>query len=411
MAKLTLAVISDLHIGHGARSKDLSPHFDAKQIDEKYLSTFIEFVRKEHIKANYLIIPGDITERAIPAEFKLASETIVKIAAAMEVPEGKILFVPGNHDKDWNALPLGEVDTTGVRAAQMYASLKNQDWIFERILRQSPYYMLSDPCMAIWDFDDMVVVGYNSAQHDNRDNPIHHGLVTNESLLWLDAKLQTLDLGAQKVKVFLVHHHPVQYSDHIPDVPDFSVMTNAENLLRLLCKFKFDLVVHGHKHMPHFNTQMININLPLAILGAGSFSYQLEISYNGHTGNQFHLLELADRDNESGCICGLLRNWSYLSGHGWKPSEKMHGIGVPHKIGFGMYTTPIMLKNILKPKIQSLLNKHNYAKWIDLVGQDEKLKYLQPEAIETVLREIGRELNVDYWGEKPDVAILLPRET
>jgi len=289
MTRLTLAVISDLHIGHSARSKDLSPHADAKQIDEKYLSTFIDFVRKEHIKADYLIIPGDITGRAIPEEFKLASETIVNIAAAMGVPDEKILFVPGNHDKDWNALPPGEVDTTGVRSAQMYAPLKHQDWIFERILRRSPYYMLSDPCMAIWDFDDLVVVGYNSAQHDNGNTPIHHGLVTNDSLAWLDAELQTRDLGAEKVKVFLVHHHPLQYSDHIPDVADFSVMTNAENLLKLLCKFKFDLVVHGHKHMPHFNTQMININLPLAILGAGSFSSQLDVSYNGHTSNQFHL--------------------------------------------------------------------------------------------------------------------------
>lgn len=405
MPNLTIAVISDLHIGHNARSKDLCPYPDTQQIDEKYLDKFSEFVQSENIQANYLIIPGDITGKAHPEEFQLASEAIVRIGAMLNVPEDKILFVPGNHDKDWNALPPGEEDTTGVRASQMYAPLSHQDWLFERILRRSPYYMLSDPCMAVWEFDDLLVVGYNSAQHDHRNAEIHHGLVVNASLDWLDSKLSTINTGSERIKLFLVHHHPIQYSDHLPDIPDFSVMTNAENLLNLLGKFKFDFLLHGHKHIPHFNTHVWNLNPPLVILGAGSFSNQLGASYNGHASNQFHLIEVEGRDNETACTYGLLKSWSYLSGHGWQQSKKNNGIC--HRIGFGTYTNPTILKNALRPIIQSRFTQCDFVKWSDLVSNDQKLGYLQPDGVVELLREIGMELGAEFFGDNPENAILL----
>lgn len=409
MPNLKLAVISDLHIGHNVRSKDLCPHADGKQTDEKYLSRFFQFIQSNNIQADYLIIPGDVTGKAHPEEFRLASETIIQIGSALGVSEEKILFAPGNHDKDWNALPPGEVDTTGVRAAQMYAPLKHDAWLFERILRRSPHYMLSDLCLAIWEFDNLIVVGYNSSRHDDRNAEIHHGLVTSESLEWLRNQLPAIDLGKQRTKVFLVHHHPIQYSDHIPDTPDFSVMANAENLLNLLGEFKFDLLLHGHKHMPHFNTHTINLNFPLVILGAGSFSCQLEMSYNGHVSNQFHLMEIEGRDDETECICGLLKSWSFLSGHGWKPSEKHDGI--LHQVGFGTYTTLPVLKKDLTPKIQTVLEHFGYMKWSDLASKDNKLGYLPPEYVIRLLQEIGKELGAECHGDNPNAAILLlPKE-
>lgn len=409
MANLKIAIISDLHIGHGVRSKDLCPHADTNRIDEKYLSKFLDFVKAEHIQANYLVIPGDITGKAHPEEFRLASEVLLQIGAALGVPEEKILFVPGNHDKNWNAIPPGESDATGVFAKQMYAPLQHDAWIFERAMRRSPHYMLSDNCLGIWTFDDLILVGYNSSHHDDRNAKVHHGLITESSLQWLDTQLQAMDLPKQKVKVFLVHHHPIQYSDHIPDVPDFSVMTNAENLLNLLNKFKFDLLLHGHKHMPHFKTQITNSSFPLVILGAGSFSYQLEWAYNQHASNQFHLLEIEGRDEDEECIFGLLRNWSYLSGHGWKASQKHDGI--LHQLGFGTYTSSAVLKKTLLPKIQALSQKTDYVRWHDLVSQENKLSYIHPECVMRLLKEIGGEIGAECHGEIPNTAILLlPRK-
>lgn len=404
MPKLYLAVISDLHIGHNARAKDLCPHDDYKGIKEKYVQKFINFIKSEHIKADYLIVPGDITGKAHPLEFELASEAIINIGNAFNIPEEKILFVPGNHDKDWSIPPPDEGDNTGIRVAQTYESLKKNNWIFDRILRRSSNYMLSEESLAIWNFDDLVVVGYNSSWHDNSIAKIHHGLIKEESLKLLDEILK-IDQLKQKVKVFLVHHHPIQYSNPIPDQSDHSIMTNAENLMTLLTKFKFDLLLHGHKHVPHFNTHNINSSFPLVILGAGSFSSQLDYSYNGHASNLFHLLEVDGRDNKTNCIYGTLNSWSFLTGHGWRPSSKHDGI-MPKK-PFGTHTTQFEIKNKLTPIIQTNFQISNYVRWIDLVGKDNELKYLPAECVCHVLKDIGEELGAEYLGDSPDNAMLL----
>lgn len=405
MANLKLAVISDLHIGYGARSKDLSPHADSNTVDEKYLSKFIKFLQTQSIRADYLIIPGDITGKAHPEEFQLASEVILNIAKGLGVREENILFVPGNHDKNWSVMPPGGRDSTGVLEAQMYAPLKHDAWIFERALRRSPHYMLSDNGLGIWEFENLILVGYNSSRHDNSSASVHHGLVSQESLQWLDAELQSKNLTAGKVKIFLVHHHPVLYSDPFPDEPDFSAMTNAENLLNLLHKYNFDLLLHGHKHMPHFRTLIENSSFPLVVLGAGSFSSLLGMPYHGHVSNQFHLLEIDGRDEEEGCIYGLLRNWSYLSGHGWKASQKHDGI--LDQIGFGVYTSPPALKRDLLPKINSRLKTIDYVRWTDMVSQEQRLSHIHPDCVMRLLQEIASEIGVELMGNNPGDAILL----
>ncbi len=405
MQKLRLAVISDLHIGKTARAKDLCPHADYIGVDEKYVNKFIDFINSENIKADYLIIPGDITGRADPLEFELASNVIIQIGNALNIPEEKFIFVPGNHDKDWNVLRPGEEDSTGVRTAQMYQSIKHDKWIFNRILERSDHCMLSENCLAIWKFDDLVVVGCNSSWHDNGNSRIHHGLVKEDSLSWLDRELTKIDSLNQKIKVFLVHHHPIQYSNHIPDQSDHSIMTNAGNLLDLLNKYKFDMLLHGHKHVPHFRGEVVNSGFPLIILGAGSFSCQLDYSYSGHASNLFHLLEVDGRDEKTNCISGCLKNWSFLCGHGWQPSSKHDGI--ISKIGFGTHTTPNEIKHKLLPIIQRILKKYDFVKWADLVDEIPEYEYLHPERISEVLKEIGADLNLDYFGSEPENAILL----
>lgn len=63
MKKLLLAVISDVHVGEGARAKDLcpanAPGRDTKP-DDKYIEKFVEFLKSKKIKADYLILPGTL---------------------------------------------------------------------------------------------------------------------------------------------------------------------------------------------------------------------------------------------------------------------------------------------------------------------------------------------------------------
>lgn len=408
MHKLYLAIISDLHIGRTARAKELCPHSDHKGIDEKYIKKFFKFIDEEGIKADYLILPGDITGKADPLEFELASTLITKIGDKLGLPDSKILFVPGNHDKDWSIFTPNEEDRTGVRAAQAYQSLKNENWIFDQILSGSDGDMLSESCFTIWDFEDLIVVGYNSSSHDEPDASPHYGLIREDSLALISRKLTDIDQLNKKIKIFLVHHHPIQYSNHIPDRPDHSIMTNSGNLMKLLRNYKFDLLLHGHKHIPHFTPQVIDSAFPLVIFGAGSFSSQLDYTYIGHANNLFHLLEIDGRDDETDCITGYLNNWSFLTGHGWKPSRESDGI-MP-KVGFGAHKNQNEMVKTLTPLICDSLQNSNYVKWKDLIHKAPKLAYLSPERISSLLKEIGQEQNLECLGNEPENFLLLRSE-
>src|ERR1022692_3586827 len=72
----------------------------------------------KRLKADYLILPGDMTHSARPEEVQIASEFIGKACAALSVNPNNIVFVPGNHDVDWSV--FDKPDTTGFRRAQRY---------------------------------------------------------------------------------------------------------------------------------------------------------------------------------------------------------------------------------------------------------------------------------------------------
>lgn len=401
MPNLKLAVISDLHIGETARSKDLSPYQTGPLTDENYLGRFEKFVRDQSLRADFLIVPGDVTNRATTEEFELASNLILRVANAFNLTEEKILFVPGNHDKNWSIQPTGDIQ---VDLDLMYQNIRRDDLIFQRIFERSSYKCPNSK-WSIWEYDNFLVVGYNSAWHDGANARPHHGLVEAEALAEIEVQLRQLDTTQSKLKLLLIHHHPIGYSNPIPELPDFSVMTNAENLLRMVSRFRFDLIIHGHRHMPHFSPHLNNNNHPIVILGAGSFSYQLDHTYQGHAGNLFHILEINCRDVDTQTILGKVNSWAYLSGHGWGPSNP--STGIHHCVGFGSYTNPNVLKSHIRPMVIEEKNRINYVQWKKIVEIDQKLAYLNPECIMDVFGELAVELGMTRWGNGPDDLLLL----
>ncbi|HEX5735704.1 MAG TPA: metallophosphoesterase [Blastocatellia bacterium] len=400
---ITIAIMSDLHIGRNARSKDLCPTDDSKAIETGYKEKFLNFLHREKIHADYLAITGDISDRAQPDEFQLASEFIKETGERLQLQPDQILFVPGNHDVDWSELSIP--DTTGFRRTQRYAPLRNPAWVFDQIMRSGQKHLLDPPHFSSWEFNDLIAVGYNSAWHDDPAIVVHHGLIADDHLRELAQYLAGLDLLPSRLRIFLVHHHPIQYSDPIPDEPDFSAMTNADKLLGLLQKYQFDLIVHGHKHTPNFRTYSTNSAFPLAILGSGSFSALLDTRWSGFVNNQFHLIKVGGRDPNNQSIFGLLENWTYLCGRGWLPSELNNGIR--HKLPFGTYMQPNELKKLLRPVLKRRFKKKDYVKLSDLISAAPHMKYLPPERMTEILDSLSIEIGFQRHGEPPDEVVLL----
>jgi UDP-2,3-diacylglucosamine pyrophosphatase LpxH len=402
---LVLAVLSDLHVGIGARAQDLRPDDLSRSLESGYKKKFLAFLRQQSIRADYLILPGDVSHMAGPSEFKLASELVTDVAKQLDVPQKRILFVPGNHDVDWSVLRAS--DSTGFRKSQRYEPLNHHEWIFCKIMQRGKPGVLEKPHFSLWKFDDILAVGYNSSWDDDPAKSVHHGMISDDHLGELEEQLKKTDLSSPRLRLFLVHHHPIQYSDPVGDPPDFSIMVNAERLLTVLHRYNFDLVIHGHKHKPSFGTYSVSSSSPLVVLCSGSFSALLDTRWSGLVNNQFHLIYVEGRDQELQNAYGRVESWTYLCASGWIPSKSHNGIR--HIEPFGTYLQPQELKKTLKPMLQAELHHREYLEWSTIVKSLPRLKYVPPDRAADVLRSLAAELGYVLRGETLEDLILLRR--
>ena len=398
---MKLAVISDLHVGLAARAKDLCPEppstdrkarakFKAKT-ETDYRQKFVQFVESQGITADYLVLPGDVTHRAHPQEVKIASEFVLQAATALRVPHEKIIFVPGNHDVDWSV--FDPTDRTGVRWGQRYDPVGHEQFHFRKIVEHGDGDVFASPHFIVWDNPDLLAVGYNSSSHDApmHEDAAHHGLADPIHLAALRTRLESMGPCDGRVRLFLVHHHPLDFTNPIPRVPDFSLMTNAEQLLNLLHDHNFDILIHGHRHHPRFETHSTITYPHLPVLCSGSFSIELDTEWAGTVDNQFHLVEITGRRGAENRITGTLTSWTNNRSKGWCPSDESAS-GIHHKIPFGSYIMPTELDARLEPFIRGWLATHDHVLWRDIVGAFPDLEHLPLNSAIAAFKRIAQRL-------------------
>jgi UDP-2,3-diacylglucosamine pyrophosphatase LpxH len=359
--------------------------------DAPYRRNFIDFVKKRSISADYLVLPGDVTHRAQPQEVSLASEFILQAADALNIRHDRIVFVPGNHDVDWSV--FDPADTTGVRWEQRYLSVGHDRFHFKKIIDNGDGSVLAPPHFVIWEFDNLFVVGYNSSSHDApiHKDAAHHGLADPTHLRELRNELDRRVANGRSVRLFLVHHHPLDFSYPIPHVPEFSLMTNAEQLLSIVHDYKFDILVHGHRHHPRFETHSTMTHPHVPVLCSGSFSVELDTEWAGTVENQFHLIHIEGRAGAENRICGKLESWTNNRARGWLPSEASTS-GIDHVIPFGSYVMPEELHSLLKPFISNWLETHDHVLWRNVVHEFPQLEHLPLASAKASFDRIAIEL-------------------
>ena len=180
-------------------------HFGPKHVAEP-AAAVLDWVRRE--PPAVVVIAGDLTQRARPAQFRDARDFV----AALAVP---VAWVPGNHD-----VPL---------------------WRFwERLF--SPFGAWRrhfDPAL-VRDVvgDGLAVFGVNTAHAWTTK----HGRLRPADLADLEARLERAPSGAARV---LVAHHPVAATPELGGEP---VARRGRRLLDLARRQGVELVLGGHLH-------------------------------------------------------------------------------------------------------------------------------------------------------------------
>lgn len=401
-----IAVISDLHIGMKARALDLCPHPipDEQKIGmtADFVSRFALHVQSPEFKRggpiDDLFVTGDISNQADPIEFRRAHDVVCAAAQALGVPAERIFFVPGNHDVHWPVMKLSPIEFW---RRFRYEPLLESGLLFRKRVEgaaMGSYH--TEPHYLIWDTPQVLLLGLNTAAFDaaEPEHGKHNGLITQESLASLDAALHSMRLNQAQLRVCLLHHHPLQYSDPYPNYPDYSALTNAGNLFELFTRHRIDLVVHGHKHVPHLEHRHATTNgHPVTVLGAGSFSAKLETQWVGPTQNQFHVVNVHGRHPTTSAAVGFVETWNYDVDGFWRPSHSKTGLGATE--AFGSLTTVAEIIAAVSPLVDSLLASQGNCPWSDVVRRLPELVHVNTKRAFEAFDEIKRTKNLRRYGD------------
>lgn len=367
---MRIAVISDLHIGPQAKAQDLCPaeciklkdDFDA--LSSGFASAFINFIGDSKLTADYLLVCGDVTDDAHPMEVKLASSFLCEIREKLEVPNDHLVFVPGNHDADWTF--YDPTDKTGIKWMHRYVALQSEKFIFKDIndRQNSCGNLFSDNYYKIWLFNDLVVLGYNSASTDNRDVKPHCGEIVQDHISEIRNQLNTVINGNDdpRLKICVVHHHLRNIPLPKPNNRDYSIAINGELLISLLQDFRFDFIIHGHRHHSYFDAS----HNPIPILSAGSLSALLGTEMTELTSNQFHMIDI-ERDSRRNVV-GMVKSWSHKAGQ-WLPSEEnaeTKCLGHIRTFGYSL-SDPEICARVLEAFGEIMRGKPSLFKWNDSI--------------------------------------------
>jgi len=382
---MKILVVSDLHIGEVVRTKELCPYPKSADLknDEKLVDTFIEKCIK-NIEASgdfdYLVIPGDITNLSNLIEYKYGEKFLNKIIKSLKIPLDNVIFVPGNHDIDWSVLKGIHDEEKELRSSHKYNTLKDNRHSFSKLVGIE---LMEEPYIKVWEFDDLVFVGFNSSWHDDSQNENHYGLISVKQLEELKKTLESLPNDIPRV--FIVHHHLLQLKNIIPDWVDLSTMQNGQELFNLLSEFSINFLIHGHRHVPNFSSfQNANFN-HINLLCAGSFSREIPGEIAGLATNNFHIIEFdnfTDMKSKGKVISYAFDRIKY-----WiECKSDKHQIDFINPFGNTESIDAISQKVFVFIKLKCIKKPNFY--YLDLLNQFPELEYLTIDSKKQLIKRI-----------------------
>lgn len=298
--------LSDLHFGTDAKEPDI--RLQALAADLKDTEEGLGFERLD-----YLVVSGDITERATSVEFDHAHTFLSGLIKAFEISAERCVIVPGNHDLSWEAEVYQFKAKRSVAVKALHpghfveektgylmrddAAYPKRFENFQRFYQQlllTPYPDAAKNQFGAWLFDETKIqfLAFNSAweidehfpaRSSANDSALAAGLTELERLRVHFTKEGNLK-EYQKMLRIAVWHHPVTGNEKIEN----------DAFLEKLRKADFKVCLHGHVHEPRPDFIGHAHSRKLHVCGAGTFG-AVAHDRPESTPRLYNLLEI-DRD-------------------------------------------------------------------------------------------------------------------
>lgn len=316
-----IAVVSDIHaFTTRERATDSVVDYTNSHRDIKNpLSDLVEHADELQLKADVLVCPGDICNKADAGGLERAWTDLHRLQVALGASD--LIATCGNHDLDSRYLqdetdpdPKGAMLALSPSFPFNSPELTNTFWARNYAVVRLP--------------SGIVMVTLNtSAYHGGKETEILHGRVSKRTIAGLAEELS--GFKEAPAHVLICHHHPLPLS--MSHVNDGEFIREGQQLLDALTSTTGSswLVVHGHRHRPRLLHGAAGSNYVPFIFGAGSLGAR-----SPGVLNQFHLLNLfCSSDNEFASINGTVETWSWTDSTRWGIMSGNGGL--PPHCGFG----------------------------------------------------------------------------
>lgn len=389
--QIQIAILSDLHCMFGEANK--YEHIDSVLFSNMLpygnqphpITALLSLIKKEKIKCDYLLCPGDITNKMDIQGFISGFHYLEEIKSSIEAKE--LICTPGNHDVDF---------------------LRNHSSILPRALDSLKYvsdnYPLKDKKLSnkliddgycIYSDDDVIILCLNTVLNytDSQSSKIID--LSRIKLAEIQNEIQNINPQKNRIQIVMSHHHPLSISNSNYRVYDDSDwIKNGDVIIDELSEYGFSFFIHGHKHKPKFYSHN-----KMNIFCAGSFSAQQNLRI-GDDANSFHTINFSLNDS----LKGYIETWTFCHhSNSWEKTS----LGFPSIRGFGALQSPedlvslflqtypdfntqpdarvdydIVIKKI--PEIE-FLEPHSYNEFENLLNQ-KKIFITNLGGIKTILK-------------------------
>jgi 3',5'-cyclic AMP phosphodiesterase CpdA len=196
---------------------------------------FVDRLLEEDI--DHVVVTGDVTHRGRESEYEAFLDAFAPLFAT-----GRLTVIPGNHDRPGDdvadSIMLGQRVQVDVRPG-------------------------------------LFMVRVDSTGPHNRHVFRGHGMLTDEDLAAIDLALD--EAPDDHLVCLLMHHHPYPLPEEGPlellsswvGLPYASELDTGHDVMRTV-QGRCDLLLHGHRHVPHHRVVDRDPLRPLHVYNAGS---------------------------------------------------------------------------------------------------------------------------------------------
>jgi 3',5'-cyclic AMP phosphodiesterase CpdA len=282
---LVIVHLSDLHVGEHYKHRLTWTGGQANPNEQSAAELLRDDLQSIGLlgRVDGIVLSGDFVWNGSSAEFRRAQTVIEDTLREINLDIGRAIFIPGNHDIEWNPGALSSTSYGNPVSRESYDD-------FLRLLLGKTAAVKADrlEIESRSHKAKLLIVGLDSNRVEG-PNSAGIGFVSREALTTASQAItqfrQASVNGVQSLVWLTVHHHVFPAtSTPLAEAQDriVSTMANAAEVLQFANQWKIEVILHGHEHQPsvtvarRWPVDVGDVFNPVASIGAGSFGVRRE---------------------------------------------------------------------------------------------------------------------------------------